>query len=102
MNVLELMIKAVKGTVEEGVHQVLGGLGLVQETEQAPPVTRPPATTPPPRAPSASEPKVTSFEVVDAVFPDSSPAGAASPATGSGAAAKPGAEAKAGSDTKGG
>jgi hypothetical protein len=42
MNVLELMIKAVKGTVEEGVHQVLGGLGLVQETEQAPPATRPP------------------------------------------------------------
>ena len=70
MNVLELMIKAVKGTVEEGVNQVLGGLGLVQEME-APPVTRPPTTTPPPPASSTSEPKVASFEVVDAVFPDS-------------------------------
>ena len=72
MNVLELMIRAVKGTVEEGVTQVLGGLGLVQETEQAPPATKPPAPSPQPKASTASEPKVTSFEVVDAVFPGQS------------------------------
>jgi hypothetical protein len=87
VNILELMLKAVRGTVSEGVNQVLEGIGLGEAPPGEPPPAepRPPAAEAPSTEPPGSEPaKKPAVEVVDAVFPAASdvsaPAEPAAPA----------------------
>jgi hypothetical protein len=62
MNIVGLMLKAVRGTVAEGVQQMLEGAGLDSEA----PKTDPAKAAPPE---PAARPPVPIVEIFDAVFP---------------------------------